>query len=202
MKTIRLCFSAFVVVGLTIFFANCNVPVVPPSHVEAVQAAAKIQAEKVAALPPKASQDVSLVANTASPVPEVPKPPDPAPVLTDHEQLMESAGISQADWGAADDIITKESGWCPTKWEGEHACTAYHGVPDNIGYGLCQATPGYKMVSIDPDWATNAVKQLEWCNNYAQAYGSWGAAKEFRDCLGSCYSLRTGTTVYKATTWF
>jgi len=175
---------------------------VAPSHVEAVESVVKSKAEKIAAQPLQASQNVSLVANTASLVPEVAKPPDPVPALTDHEQLMESAGISQADWGAADDIITKESGWCPTKWEGEHACTEYHGVPEKIGYGLCQATPGYKMVSIDPDWATNAVKQLEWCSSYAQQYGSWNAAKEFRDCLGSCYSARTRTTVYKVTTWF
>lgn len=201
MKTIRLYFSVAVVVALTIVFANLNPPAAPLTHVEAVQAAVKIKTDKDPPKPVEATQDVSTAANTPTP-PAVVKPPDPAPVLTDHDQLMQAAGISQADWSAADDIITRESGWCATKWEGEHACAAFHGVPDGIGYGLCQATPGFKMASQDPDWATNAVKQLEWCNNYAQAYGGWQPAKVFRDCLGSCYSPRTNTTVYKKTTWF
>lgn len=88
---------------------------------------------------------------------------------------MALAGISPSDYQYADYIISHESGWCPTKAEGEHYCPA---VPDNqytsYGYGLCQATPGYKMESAGADWATNPVTQLLWCNGYAQErYGGW-----------------------------
>ena len=42
------------------------------------------------------------------------------------------------------------------------------------GYGLCQATPGYKMASAGSDWETNPITQLRWCNSYADnTYGSW-----------------------------
>jgi hypothetical protein len=88
---------------------------------------------------------------------------------------MALAGISVNDYQYADYIISRESGWCPTKAQGEHYCPA---LPDNAytpnGYGLCQATPGYKMESAGADWATNPVTQLLWCNGYAQErYGGW-----------------------------
>ena len=88
---------------------------------------------------------------------------------------MALAGISSNDYQYADYIISHESGWCPTKAQGEHYCPA---IPDNAytpyGYGLCQATPGYKMSSAGADWATNPITQLEWCNSYAVSrYGGW-----------------------------
>ena len=88
---------------------------------------------------------------------------------------MALAGISVNDYQYADYIISHESGWCPTKAQGEHYCPA---VPDDAntpnGYGLCQATPGYKMESAGADWATNPVTQSLWCNGYAQSrYGGW-----------------------------
>ncbi|MGH7142333.1 MAG: ubiquitin-like domain-containing protein [Candidatus Saccharimonadales bacterium] len=91
---------------------------------------------------------------------------------------MALAGISPGDYQYADYIISHESGWCPTKAEGEHYCPA---VPDDqytpYGYGLCQATPGYKMASAGADWATNPVTQLFWCSSYAQGrYGGWYGA--------------------------
>ncbi|MGH7240894.1 MAG: ubiquitin-like domain-containing protein, partial [Candidatus Saccharimonadales bacterium] len=91
---------------------------------------------------------------------------------------MALAGISPGDYNYADYIISHESGWCPTKAQGEHYCPVQ---PDNqftsAGYGLCQATPGSKMSSAGSDWATNPVTQLRWCNGYAVGhYGSWGAA--------------------------
>lgn len=94
---------------------------------------------------------------------------------------MAEAGISPADYAYVDYIVSRESGWCPTKWQGEYGgCPAYHGAPtsSSVGYGLCQATPGYKMSSAGSDWATNPITQLEWCNGYAVGrYGSWAAAK-------------------------
>lgn len=93
---------------------------------------------------------------------------------------MALAGISPSDYTYADYIISHESGWCPTKAQGEHYCPS---VPDNQftsgGYGLCQATPGSKMASAGADWATNPITQLKWCSGYAQSrYGGWYAAYE------------------------
>jgi uncharacterized protein YabE (DUF348 family) len=91
---------------------------------------------------------------------------------------MALAGVAPSDYQYADYIISHESGWCPTKAQGEHTCPA---IPDNqftsFGYGLCQATPGSKMSSAGADWATNPITQLKWCSGYAVGrYGSWGSA--------------------------
>lgn len=90
---------------------------------------------------------------------------------------MARAGIAPSQYQYADYIISNESGWCPTKWQGEYGgCPSYHGAPASpyVGYGLCQATPGYKMASAGSDWATNPITQLEWCTGYANSrYGSW-----------------------------
>lgn len=77
--------------------------------------------------------------------------------------------------GAKAYIYSHESGNCPTKWQGEHQCTAFHGTPTdpNVGYGLCQATPGWKMASAGADWATSYETQDRWCTQYAQKYGGW-----------------------------
>jgi uncharacterized protein YabE (DUF348 family) len=91
---------------------------------------------------------------------------------------MALAGISSDDYEFADYIISHESGWCPTKAQGEHTCPP---IPDDPytsgGYGLCQATPGSKMSSAGADWETNPITQLRWCAGYAEGrYGSWSAA--------------------------
>lgn len=92
-------------------------------------------------------------------------------------EWMASAGISPSDYVYADYIISRESGWCPTKWQGEYGvCNPYHGAPTSIGYGLCQATPPQKMGTAGGDWATNPVTQLKWCTGYAQRYGGWSGA--------------------------
>lgn len=88
---------------------------------------------------------------------------------------MALAGIAPSDYPYADFIISHESGWCPTKAQGERYCPA---VPDDPmtpdGYGLCQATPGYKMETAGSDWETNPITQLKWCSGYADShYGSW-----------------------------
>lgn len=91
-----------------------------------------------------------------------------------------AAGISPSEYYAVDYIIGRESGWCPYKWQGEYGgCPAFHGAPTSkgLGYGLCQATPGYKMASAGADWAVNPVTQLKWCTGYARSrYGSWTGA--------------------------
>jgi uncharacterized protein YabE (DUF348 family) len=95
---------------------------------------------------------------------------------------MAYAGISPNDYKYVDLIVGRESGWCPTKWQGEHgSCPPYHGTPSSpsVGYGLCQSTPASKMASAGSDWATNPVTQLKWCANYAKRYGGWQGAYNF-----------------------
>ncbi|HVW23195.1 MAG TPA: ubiquitin-like domain-containing protein [Candidatus Saccharimonadales bacterium] len=94
---------------------------------------------------------------------------------------MALAGISPGDYNYVDYIVSHESGWCPTKAQGQYgSCPPYAGyVPPYGGYGLCQSTPGSKMASAGSDWATNPITQLRWCNGYALGrYGSWYAAYE------------------------
>lgn len=91
---------------------------------------------------------------------------------------MALAGIAPSDYEYADYIISHESGWCPTKAQGQYGgCPPYSGsVPSYGGYGLCQSTPGSKMASAGDDWATNPITQLRWCSNYASRYGGWAGA--------------------------
>jgi hypothetical protein len=100
----------------------------------------------------------------------------------DKEAIMAQAGISVNDYAFVNYIISRESGWCPTKWQGEvgYCPGGYQQIHDpssGYGYGLCQSTPAIKMASAGADWATNAVTQMRWCNGYALGrYGSWAAA--------------------------
>jgi len=93
---------------------------------------------------------------------------------------MAAAGISPGDYAYVNYIVSNESGWCPTKLQGEIGyCPGY--VPSSIssylGYGLGQATPGSKMASFGSDWESNPVTQLKWATSYADSkYGSWAAA--------------------------
>jgi uncharacterized protein YabE (DUF348 family) len=92
---------------------------------------------------------------------------------------MALAGIASSDYQYVDYIVSHESGWCPTKIQGQYGgCPPLTGeVPSYGGYGLCQSTPGIKMASAGDDWRTNPITQLRWCSNYAHArYGSWAAA--------------------------
>lgn len=85
---------------------------------------------------------------------------------TDHEQLMNQAGIQPEDYGAADYIISHESSWRDSATE-----------PTSGAFGLCQSLPAIKMASAGSDWQTNPVTQLKWCNQYAQTrYGGWQGA--------------------------
>jgi len=97
--------------------------------------------------------------------------------------LMANAGIARSDFQYADYIISHESGWCFTKWQGEYgACRPYHGTPTSsgTGYGLCQSTPGWKMASSGGDWATNPITQLKWCHGYAKTrHGGWYGAYQY-----------------------
>lgn len=82
---------------------------------------------------------------------------------------MRAAGISDADFGYVDYIISHESGW------------NYHAVNRSSGaYGLPQSLPAGKLASAGADWRDNPVTQLRWANNYAVGrYGSWEDAYRF-----------------------
>lgn len=100
---------------------------------------------------------------------------------------MALAGIAPSDYYYADYIISHESGWCPTKWQGEYGyCPAtyaqIHNPGGSYGYGLCQSTPADKMAAFDNPstnsyWWNDPIVQLEWCNSYADTrYGGWANA--------------------------
>jgi len=100
-------------------------------------------------------------------------------IPSDKQAVMRLAGISQGDYPYVDYIISHESGWCPTKLQGQYGgCPAYPpaSIPSGLGYGLAQATPGGKMSSAGADWQTNPVTQLRWASGYASRYGGWAGS--------------------------
>lgn len=125
-------------------------------------------------------------------------------------ELYAAAGIPESDWAGVEKIYGQESGVCHLKWQGQfgscptHYVEKYPGAESDtsIGYGICQSTPAIKMASEGEDWRTNPVTQMKWCYKYTLNYGSVQAAINFKYCLGSCYSPRTNSTVWKSTPWF
>jgi uncharacterized protein YabE (DUF348 family) len=115
---------------------------------------------------------------TVNPVPKITARGTAVYVAPDKTAVMAAAGISPADYGAVDYIVSRESGWCPTKLQGTHVCPAaapgYY--PSSKGYGLVQSTPATKMASAGSDWETNPVTQLKWASGYASRYGGWQGA--------------------------
>lgn len=109
-------------------------------------------------------------------------------IPSDKQAVMALAGISSGNYAYVDYIISHESGWCPTKVQGNPgSCPPYAPatIPTNLGYGLGQATPGTKMAPFGADWKTSAVTQLKWANNYAMSrYGSWSAAYNHKISTG------------------
>ncbi len=109
-------------------------------------------------------------------VPAVPEIEVEGTNLTGLQADMAYAGIPPQDYYYASYIISHESGWCPTIAQGQYYCPlpSQANYMTSAGYGLCQATPGYKMASAGSDWAFNPITQLRWCNNYANSrYGGW-----------------------------
>ncbi|MDB5167230.1 MAG: exported protein of unknown function [Candidatus Saccharibacteria bacterium] len=104
----------------------------------------------------------------------------------DRVSVMTQAGIADSDQGYAAYIVDHEdASWCPTRWQGQSGCPAVYSAlyseGAQIGYGLCQATPGNKMATAGDDWRTNPVTQMKWCTSYAVSrYGSWLAAYTFK----------------------
>jgi len=119
---------------------------------------------------PKPQEAAIATPQTVQPVQPAPQPAPPPPLYPpgSHEDWMNQAGISSADFAAVDYIVTHESGW-------NYQAVNYLGAT-----GLCQALPGSKMASAGDDYLTNPVTQLKWCSAYAaSAYGGWWPAQTF-----------------------
>ncbi|HSX00401.1 MAG TPA: ubiquitin-like domain-containing protein [Patescibacteria group bacterium] len=117
---------------------------------------------------------------TVQPVTQITARGKAVEIPSDKQAVMASAGIAASDYPYVDYIVSHESGWCPTKLQGQAGyCPPYApaSIPSGLGYGLGQATPGSKMASFGADWQTSAPTQLRWATSYALGrYGSWGAA--------------------------
>ena len=126
----------------------------------------------MAVKPPTTAIDAANVEKVVSTPTPTPKPTQkPTQALTGNKyDLMRTAKINEADFIFVDFIVNKESGWAFNKW-------------NKLGsgaYGLCQALPASKMASAGPDYMTNPITQLQWCDMYAiQRYGSWAKAYSF-----------------------
>jgi len=103
----------------------------------------------------------------------------------DKAAIMTEAGVAASDQDYAAYIINNENaGWCAIRWQGTSGCWASYAekfpgseTSSQVGYGLCQSTPGIKMQTAGADWRTNVVTQMKWCHSYAiSRYGSWEAA--------------------------
>jgi hypothetical protein len=100
-------------------------------------------------------------------------------IPNDKQGVMRLAGISPGDFAYVDYIVSRESGWCPTKLQGQYGgCPGAPpaSIPGGLGYGLVQATPGSKMASSGGDWQVNPVTQLKWASGYASRYGGWAGS--------------------------
>ncbi len=117
------------------------------------------------------------------PVPEIIARGKAISIPADKSAWMSAAGISSSDYAYVNYIISRESGWCPTKLQGHPgSCPGFAPdyIPNYLGYGLGQATPGNKMAEFGGDWQTNPVTQLRWASSYADSrYGSWAGAYNF-----------------------
>lgn len=78
---------------------------------------------------------------------------------------LQAVGIPESDWGYVNFIINHEGGWDGVqKWN--HAGSG--------AYGICQSLPHTKMATAGPDYMTNPITQLKWCDSYAKSrYGGW-----------------------------
>lgn len=120
---------------------------------------------------------------TVEPVPQITARGKAVQIPSDKQAVMAAAGLTPAEYPYVDFIISHESGWCPTKLQGQYGyCPPYapENIPTNLGYGLGQATPATKMAPFGADWKTSAVTQLKWATSYAKGrYGTWEAAYNF-----------------------
>ena len=140
-------------------------------------------AEQPKAVEPAVTQPEPQTAPVEAPA--TPSNRIPADLSAGQQAWLVASGIQQQYWRAVDFINTKESQWCPTRWQGYHGpCLdyyeeAYPGAESDgsKGYGLCQSTPANKMAAAGADWRTNPVTQLKWCQMHADSHhGGWANA--------------------------
>lgn len=143
-----------------------------------------IKPKAVTAIPELKTREFAVMGlQSITPNPPAPQTAPEAPKATgSHEDWMRQAGIAQSDWGYVDFIMTRESGWCPTKWQGQRVCPGSYAPTKSlndgwVGYGLCQSTPGIKMSSIGGDYLNDPVQQLKWCAQHANSsHGGWAGS--------------------------
>lgn len=119
--------------------------------------------------------------------------------LAEAQKLQQTASMSVKAYAAtgecgdnsyAREIYMQESG-CDITATNSIGCT-----------GIGQSCPSSKLTNACPDWRTNYDCQNRFFTAYAMQYGSWAQAHAFKYCLGSCYSTRTKTTVFKSEIWW
>jgi uncharacterized protein YabE (DUF348 family) len=120
---------------------------------------------------------------TTQPVAQITARGKAVQIPSDKQAVMAAAGIASSDYPYVDFIMSHESGWCPTKLQGQIGyCPPYapEHIPSGLGYGIGQATPGTKMAPYGADWKTSPVTQLRWSIAYVKGrYGSWAAAYNY-----------------------
>ena len=85
-------------------------------------------------------------------------------------EWLAASSIPQSSWGAADFIVSQESGWNPNAVN-----------PSSGACGLAQALPCSKV----PGNPYDPVNSLNWMNGYVTGrYGSWEAAVSFKRANG------------------
>jgi uncharacterized protein YabE (DUF348 family) len=83
-----------------------------------------------------------------------------------HTDWMAAAGVAPSDYGYADFIFSRESGWRP------------NAVSPNGYYGLGQTNLA-KLSSACPSWETDPVCQIRLFSSYASRYGGWEGSYNF-----------------------
>ncbi|NCU39097.1 hypothetical protein EOL96_08790 [Candidatus Saccharibacteria bacterium] len=85
-------------------------------------------------------------------------------------EWLTAAGIAREHWGAADAIVSQESGWNPNAIN-----------PSSGACGLAQALPCDKV----PGNPLDPVDSLTWMNSYVYGrYGGWEEALAFKQVNG------------------
>jgi hypothetical protein len=107
-----------------------------------------------------------------APEPATPQPTPIPPVETDHQALLQAAGVPSSDWPAVEFIFKKESSWRPTATNNKGCIGLGQNCPDKKGY--------YWLHDACPNWQADTICQIQRFSNYATArYGGWWQAHAF-----------------------
>lgn len=75
-------------------------------------------------------------------------------------------------WASFYFIISEESGWCHTKWNGQNDCPEKARMVKLEGrsnaQGLCQTMLSKHGLLTDYDYMNDPYRQIDWCINYAK----------------------------------